>query len=127
MTGRVDAAGRAILGVTIVADAFPNGVTIDVWIDTGFTGEIVFPIEEIRRLGLVQSGSVDAVLADGSLTQLGTYSCKASWFNGIRNIEVIANEGQFPLLGIGLLLGRELRIDYTNLTLSVLPVPRATS
>jgi clan AA aspartic protease len=124
MTGTVDAAGRALLGVTIVSGASAAGTTVDVWIDTGFTGEIVFPIGLIRQLGFVQSGFVDAVLADGSHIQLDTYSCKIQWFGGERNLEVIANDGEFPLLGVGLLLGRELRIDYTNLSVSLLPMAK---
>ncbi len=111
MTGTVDLSGRAILSVTIVADAFPHDTAVDVWIDTGFTGELVFPIAMIRQLGLIQSGTVDAVLADGSQRQFDTYTCKIRWFNGKRDLEVIANDGDFPLLGVGLLLGRELRID----------------
>ena len=39
-------------------------------------------------------------------------------------LEVIANDGEIPLLGVGLLPGKELRIDYTNLTLSLTPSSR---
>jgi hypothetical protein len=34
-------------------------------------------------------------------------------------LEVIANAGQTPLLGVGLLLAKELRVDYTNLELTL--------
>ncbi len=121
MTGIVDAAGRALLAVTIVADHLPQGATVDVWIDTGFTGELVFPLAVINQLGLSKSGSIDAILADGSQIELDTYTCRINWFVGERTLEVIANDGEAPLLGVGLLLGRELRVDYTNLTLSLLP------
>lgn len=127
MTGAVDAAGRALLPVTVTADSCPRGMAVDVWVDTGFTGELVFPLTVVRRLGLIQSGSVDAVLADGSQTQLDTYSCKILWFTGERSLEVIANDGDVPLLGVGLLLGRELRIDCTNLTVSLLPASKMSS
>jgi len=127
MTGIVDNAGRAIITVSILSPIAPEGTAIDVWIDTGFTGEIVFPIETIERLGLIKSGSVDAILADGSQTELETYSCTIPWFGRERNLEVIANDGEVPLLGVGLLLGKELRIDYTNLTLSLLPASKTTA
>ena len=127
MIGIVDNAGRALIGVTIIAAGFLQGTTVDVWIDTGFTGEIVFPNDMIDRLGLIKSGSIDAVLADGSQTELETYSCKIRWFDQERNLEVIANDGEVPLLGVGLLLGKELRIDYTNLTLSLLPASKMTT
>jgi clan AA aspartic protease len=126
MTGRVDTAGRALLAIAIVADGVPTGASVDVWIDTGFTGELVVPTSIIRQLGLTKSGSVDAVLADGSQIELDTYSCIIRWFGGERNLELIANDGEMPLLGVGLMLGRELRIDYTNLTLSLQPAARTT-
>ncbi|MCE9552544.1 MAG: hypothetical protein K8T91_04090 [Planctomycetes bacterium] len=66
-----------------------------------------------------RSGSVDAVLADGSQMELNTYSCDIEWFGTVRNLEVIANAGECPLLGVGLLLGLELRIDYRNLRLTL--------
>jgi clan AA aspartic protease len=124
MNGTVDEAGRALIGVTIVTESFPQGVSVTVWIDTGFTGEIVFPKKMIEQFGLMKSGTLDAILADGSVTELETFSCKILWFDRERNLEVIANEGELPLLGVGLLLGKELRIDYTNLTLSLTPVGR---
>jgi hypothetical protein len=37
-------------------------------------------------------------------------------------MEVVANDGEHALLGISLLLARELRIDYRNLRVSLLPV-----
>ena len=44
------------------------------------------------------------------------------WFGAERSLEVIANEGEIPLLGVGLLLGKDLRVDYRNLKLSLEPV-----
>jgi clan AA aspartic protease len=125
MIGTVDTAGRALIGVTIVAESFPRGVIVDAWIDTGFTGDLVLPKDMITNLKLNKSGSVDAILADGSPTELDIYSCKIRWFERERQLEVIANDGETPLLGVGLLLGKELRIDYTNLTLSLVPAAGA--
>ena len=42
-------------------------------------------------------------------------------FGRIRNLEVIANSGTTPLLGVGLLLAKELVVDYTNLLLTLRP------
>ncbi len=108
----------------IITEKFPLGEDVEVWIDTGFTGDLVFPKETILRFGMVQSGSIDAILADGSQTELDTYSCKIIWFNRERDLEVISNDGEVPLLGIGLLLGKQLCIDYTNLEVSLNPVAR---
>lgn len=127
MMGRVDAAGRALLGVAIVADRYPLGAAIEVWIDTGFTGDVVLPLPVITELGLTQSGSVDAVLADGSQIELATYSCRIRWFDEERHLEVIANDGEVPLVGVGLLWGNQLSIDYVNHTVSLLPAFKTTS
>jgi predicted aspartyl protease len=84
----------------------------------------VLPQGMINQLELIKSGSVDAILADGTPTELDTYSCKIRWFERERHLEVMANEGETPLLGVGLLLGKDLRIDYANLTLSLVPAAR---
>ena len=43
MKGTVDDSGRAILPVEILCGKHPVGVQVDVWIDTGFTGDLVLP------------------------------------------------------------------------------------
>ncbi|MGE0607812.1 MAG: hypothetical protein AB7O62_12030 [Pirellulales bacterium] len=122
MIGKVDQSGRSLL--SIVVRTAEGSAPLDVWVDTGFTGELVLPRPLIDQLRLVKSGSVDAILADGSQIELSTFTCVIEWFGGERQLEVIANEGDFPLLGVGLLLGKELRVDYRNLKLSLDPVAR---
>jgi clan AA aspartic protease len=122
--GRVDQSGRAILSVLLVTEAHSSGVPIDVWVDTGFTGDLVLPEPLVQQLGLPVSGSIDGILADGSQTELSTYHCQLRWFGRDRNLEVIANDGEVPLLGVGLLLARKLTIDYTNFVVSLEPSPR---
>ncbi len=85
------------------------------------------PKSAIDTLGLPRSGSIDAILADDSQTELNTYSCVIEWFGNERNLEVIANEGEYPLLGVGLLLGLELRVDYRNLRLTLEPAPKEST
>lgn len=126
MKGIVDNGGRSLLTVQVRSNAGSTTSDIDVWVDTGFTGDLVMPQASIDALGLSQSGSVDAVLADGSQTELRTYSCVIEWFGNERNLEVIANDGECPLLGVGLLLGLELRVDYRNLKLTLEPAVKET-
>jgi clan AA aspartic protease len=121
MKGIVDQAGRAILEIQLRFNSSHPFRTISIWIDTGFTGDLVLPQKTIDELGLNPSGTVDGILADGSQTVLTTYHCEIDWFGRIRNLEVIANSGTTPLLGVGLLLAKELVVDYTNLTLTLLP------
>ena len=39
---------------------------------------------------------------------------KIEWFGEMRELEVVANSGSFPLLGVGLLFGHDLKISYRS-------------
>jgi clan AA aspartic protease len=119
MKGHVDRSGRALISIGLFPT--PDSVTreVEAWIDTGFTGDLVLPQEQIETLGLEQSGTVKAILADGSEAALMTYACELEWFGERRHLEVVANHGEFPLLGTGLLLGHQLRISYRTSELAI--------
>ncbi len=114
MNGHVDGYGRAIVTVSVRPSDVAAARDIEVWIDTGFNGDLVLPQEEISDLGLPQSGTVKAILADGSEVALQRYICLIDWFGEQRDLEVVANEGEYPLLGVGLLLGHDLHISYRS-------------
>ncbi len=96
------------------------GWKLAAWVDTGFTGELVLPQDTIATLGFPRSAVVKAELGDGSETVLDVYTCLISWFGRMQQIEVIAaNTGKLPLLGVGLLQGHTLTIDYASRTLTI--------
>src|SRR5262245_24706830 len=100
MTGSVDGSGRALVGIRLNNPADATETEADAWIDTGFTGELVLPQQKVTSLGLPLGPAVMARLANGSDIQLDTYTCLVEWFDEWRRIEVVANEGQYPLLGV---------------------------
>jgi clan AA aspartic protease len=112
VTGIVDDAGRAIVPIQLRHPVSGVETPVGAWIDTGFTGDLVLPAQLISSMGLPLGPAVSAVLADGSVVQLDTYTCMLEWFGQWKSIEVVVNKGQFPLLGVGLLLDHELRVDY---------------
>jgi len=114
--GIVDEFGRALLELTAPSNGNEERITITAWVDTAFNGELVVPRATITALGLEQSAGIRARLADGNEVTLESYSCTLDWFGEMRAVEVIANDGQMPLLGIGLLIGHRLTVDYTDLT-----------
>jgi clan AA aspartic protease len=120
MTGVVDAFGRALLRITLSHPTTGATLNCDAWVDTGFNGELVLPQANILALGLPRSAGVAATLGDGSKIVLDTYTCRIDWFGTSREIEVITNSGQWPLLGVGLLLGHELHIDYRTQAMTLL-------
>lgn len=121
MNGVVDNGGRSLLEVLLRKTPTSDSVLVNVWVDTGFTGDLVLPKSLIDEFELQRSGSVDGVLADGSEIELSTYTCAIEWFGSVRTLEVIENAGEYPLLGVGMLLGLELCIDYRSLKLSLTP------
>jgi len=110
--GQVDEAGRALLTLSVKQVAGSDPVDLVVWVDTAFDGELVVPLNTIHDLELPQSAAIQATLADGTAVILDTFDCEIAWFGQWRRVEVIANEGRLPLLGIGLLRGRKLTVDY---------------
>ena len=106
--------GRALVTVSILPSNAASVCAVQVWIDTGFNGDLVLPQQQIDALRLPQSGTVKAILADGSEVALKTYACRIDWFGERRHLEVVANEGQYPLLGVGLLVDHDLHISYRS-------------
>ena len=114
MIGIVDEEDRALMDVP-VSDALYGAYTpVRAWIDTAFDGHLVFPRELIEQLNLETLIETEAVLADGSKVTLETFVCFVDWFGNRLPLQVIANEGRFPLLGTGLLKQRVLHIDYAK-------------
>ena len=42
------------------------------------------------------------------------YACLIDWFDETRDLEVVANAGDYPLLGVGLLVDRDLHVSYRS-------------
>ena len=120
MNGTVDDFGRALVPIRIGCRPGEPGAAIDAWGDTGFTGDLVIANAVVETLNLEESGSVDAVLADGSLIELPTYTCFIDWFGSKRRLEVVANDGEYALLGVGLLIGLELKANYATHELTLM-------
>jgi clan AA aspartic protease len=119
VNGIVDEFGRALVTLHIRANPQAQRTEIQAWIDTAFNGELVVPSRIIESFRLEQSAGIEARLADGSIVLLESYTCRVDWFGSDRAVEVIANAGEFPLLGIGLLKDRRLVVDYRQSTVTI--------
>lgn len=112
MIGFVDLHGRALIEIRLGASDIAARHDVQAWIDTGFTGDLVLPQQMIDDLELPPSGTVKAALADGSVVTMERYCCHIDWFGSERELEVVANAGERPLLGVGPLIGLDLNISY---------------
>ena len=114
MTGHVDRHGRALVTVSIRSSDSEPIQAVQVWIDTGCNGDLVLPRRHIDDLSLPPTGTLKALLADGSEVALRRYTCLIDWFGETRELEVVGNDGEYPLLGVGLLVDHDLRISYRS-------------
>lgn len=119
MNGHVDDGLRALIDISVSASPQGQTASLTVWIDTAFNGGLVIPRTQIAALGLIKASSTEAILADGQLVELETYSCWIDWFGKTYRTQVVENDGHFPLLGTVLLASRKLLIDYESNTVSL--------
>ena len=119
MKGTIDPKNRALLKVRVARSLGSPFKEIEFWIDTAFDGHLVCSSKLIKELGLDSLAQTEAILADGSRVVLESYYCMVDWFGAPRAVQVIENEGSYPLLGIGLLEERELLISYRQKQLNV--------
>jgi clan AA aspartic protease len=117
--GEVDSFGRALITLRVRRDAHAEEHDLTVWVDTGFTGDLVVPRDQIAQFGLVQSAEVMAELADGKQVLMSAFTCTVEWFGEQLVVEVIESERGFPLLGVDLLSGHRLIVDYRTKTLTI--------
>lgn len=57
---------------------------------------------------------VKAELGDGTEAVFETYACTLEWFGVLQEIEALESSAGEPLLGVGLLNGHELLVNYRN-------------
>lgn len=112
MRGFVDDQLRALVSVSVAATKGGKRTEFAAWIDTAFNRGLVIPRQQIELLGLVKESSAEAVLADGKTAELETFACFFDWFGATYETQVVANDGNYPLLGTALLADRKLEIDY---------------
>jgi predicted aspartyl protease len=108
MMGKVDNSGRALLSVELRSSVLSTTEELDVWVDTGFTGDLVLPQVLIDELQLPKSGSVDAILADGSQIELNTYTCSLGGLTTDALQVFLEKGGQIAFFQIGRSRNRSL-------------------
>ncbi len=119
MNGSVDDNCRALLPVEVRAKSGEAPSMIEAWVDTAFDGHFVFASKLIEDLELETLVETEAILADGTKIAMETFVAYLDWFGDLVPVQVIANDGQFPLLGTALLEKHRLTIDYVARTVDV--------
>jgi predicted aspartyl protease len=122
IVGTVNARLEATLQLQI-EDSSGHLHTIEVAIDTGFTGDLTMRAAEISALGLPRRGRQIAQMADGSVLTTDTFDAILMWDDNPVLVRIQAVETN-PLLGTRLLRGHELRAQFVpGGAVTIVPFP----
>ena len=112
ITGVVNADHEATIQL-VVHGAHGQQETIEVVIDTGFTGSLTLPPSLITALGLQWRGRQRAMLGDGSVRFFDVYAATILWDGQVRTVETDASDTE-PLLGMRLLARHEVCMQVVD-------------
>jgi clan AA aspartic protease len=120
--GTVTSRQEAVVPLRVRA---PGGAECDVdtIIDTGFTGFLTLPPALISALNLPFRSQVNIKLGDGTTHQFDTYDIEIDW-NGAWRLVVATEIDADPLLGMGLLAGHQVFIEFVpGGVVDITPIP----
>lgn len=111
LQGNVRRFGGALYPVSVVHLFGGNGVParLETVVDTGFSGLMTLPATTVEQMSLQKVGEARAFLADGIEREYGLYKVDVDWFGELRPIEALCM-GRFPLLGMAMMEGLDLRV-----------------
>ncbi|HEY4574854.1 MAG TPA: clan AA aspartic protease [Thermoanaerobaculia bacterium] len=110
ITGRVNAGLEATVRLSLRGSQGGETV-VEAVVDTGFSGFLTLPPDLVEELGLKFHKRGQAVLGDGSTVVFDTYEAIILWNGRARRIAIDAAEVD-PLLGVRLLYGHGLSVDF---------------
>lgn len=108
MIGVVNLQLEAVLPLRVFGPA--KSVFVAPVVDTGFTEALALPPDVVADLGPVVVGIETSTLADGSQYAAEIYEAEVEW-DGVRRA-VRVWSGPEALLGVKLLAGHRLRVDF---------------
>lgn len=108
--GRISEDGEAIIVPVAITDSDGRLWPLETVLDTGFVGDLSLPSNVIHRLGLVRTGSLNFILANGEPARLRTYHARVFWHDRLLDIEV-TETGDVPLIGIRMLQGSRVTME----------------
>ena len=119
--GSVTATRKPMAPLTIL-DANGHRHTIQVTVDTGFTGELLLPEQYTRRFGLAAADYRDGRPATGEVIRIPAGAATVIW-QGHQRLTQFLEMGVAPLLGMQFLWNHRITIDaVTNGAVTVTPL-----
>ena len=109
ISGRVSAGLDPLVNIEL-GNGKGSFQSLQVVVDTGFSGELALPSELIQSLGLDYIDDVSVALADRQERPVRAYDGVVFWQGRSRDVMVL-DMGSEPLLGMALLLGSRLTVS----------------
>lgn len=107
--GKVKKNQQVLLPIDVM-DGEGRPRSLEVILDTGFTGYLTLPPESIRQMGLTFIGQRTFELANGELFEFAAYLAMVSWHGRLRDVLVLQSDS-VPLLGMSLLWGSRVTVN----------------
>jgi clan AA aspartic protease len=105
--GRFDASGSAVIDISVAGDT--GSKTYPATIDTGFSGFVALPFNEMIELGLSVHGAANVLLGDGSIVATPVSSGTASIGGLTVSGTIVLDEASTEIL-IGMAFLREFKM-----------------
>lgn len=112
ISGYVSLLRRPTIDVVLV-DGNGQRRDVEAHLDTGFTGDLTLSYSAIEQLGLPFIAITSFRTATGMMTEFNTYDGTIVWRGQEREINVLESN-VFPLVGVGLLWGNNLSVDFRH-------------
>lgn len=107
------------LWVKLRVSGYHGGKDIFFRIDTAFDGELSMPVSLAVPLGLPLIGESEYQIAGGATFQPLKFTASIQWGTQNRLATVNVDQSKIPLLGLGLLNGYVLLVDFKEKTLMI--------
>ena len=107
--GKVDSSQQVLITIDII-DGEGSIRSLEVVLDTGFTGYLTLPTGTVQQLGLRSVGERTFELANGELFAFEAFLAAVSWHGRLRDVLVLKSDSA-PLLGMTLLWGSRVTMD----------------
>lgn len=112
MRGYFDASGTGRGEVEVAGSR--SSARVAAVLDTGFDGDLCLPIGLAIQLGLELRSTVTIELADGSRSEELVFAGRVIDEGQERPVTIFLTHAQDALLGLGLLRGRRVVLDFTT-------------
>jgi len=111
ITGEVTPFREAVIELTISGPA--GSIAVQCVVDTGFTESLILPPNVVTQLELPFVNNMPLVLAGGTEKSFPAHFVWVDWDGEHRRVLVYKADGD-PLVGVGLLKGFHLGIDWLD-------------